>query len=191
MTTLQLETPRLVLSSPGEGDAGRLLAYAAANREWFARWEELREAEYYTAAYWERLAESMVKRIDAGQEMRFLLLNRNDLAGPIVGQCALTNIVRGPFQAAYLGYSLDHQSWGTGLMREALEQVIRYAFEQIRLHRIMANYMPANERSGRLLRRLGFTVEGYARDYLFMNGRWEDHILTSLTNPDWAEVEKL
>lgn len=47
----------------------------------------------------------------------------------------------------------------------------------------MANYVPTNERSGRLLRRLGFTVEGYARDYLFIDGAWRDHVLTSLTNP--------
>jgi ribosomal-protein-alanine N-acetyltransferase len=46
----------------------------------------------------------------------------------------------------------------------------------------MANYMPANERSGKLLKRLGFTVEGYARDYLFIAGAWQDHVLTSLAN---------
>lgn len=49
----------------------------------------------------------------------------------------------------------------------------------------MANYMPHNQRSGNLLRRLGFVVEGYARDYLLINGRWEDHIQTSLINPNW------
>ena len=48
----------------------------------------------------------------------------------------------------------------------------------------MANYMPTNEASGKVLKRLGFTVEGYARDYLCLNGKWEDHILTSLTNPE-------
>jgi ribosomal-protein-alanine N-acetyltransferase len=68
-------------------------------------------------------------------------------------------------------------------MQEALTGAIAYVFDELRLHRIMANYMPINERSGRLLRRLGFVVEGYARDYLFIAGGWRDHVLTALVNP--------
>jgi ribosomal-protein-alanine N-acetyltransferase len=100
----------------------------------------------------------------------------------MVGDVSLTNIARGPFQACYLGYRLDRQSEGRGLMSEALKAVIAHAFGALKLHRIMANYVPTNERSARVLRRLGFVVEGYARDYLFLEGRWKDHCLTSLTN---------
>jgi ribosomal-protein-alanine N-acetyltransferase len=50
----------------------------------------------------------------------------------------------------------------------------------------MAGYVPHNIRSAAVLRRAGFTVEGYARDYILINGRWEDHILTAITNPDWS-----
>jgi len=57
---------------------------------------------------------------------------------------------------------------------------------QQRMHRIMANYMPHNARSGDLLARLGFQKEGYAKDYLLIDGRWQDHVLTSLTAPDWT-----
>jgi ribosomal-protein-alanine N-acetyltransferase len=52
-------------------------------------------------------------------------------------------------------------------------------FERMNLPRLMANYMPTNEQSGRLLRKLGFSVEGYARDYLLLQGTWKDHPLTS------------
>ena len=72
-------------------------------------------------------------------------------------------------------------------MYEALTAAIDYVFTDLKLHRIMANYIPVNERSARLLRRLGFTVEGYARDYLFIAGEWRDHILTSLTNDKMSE----
>lgn len=67
-------------------------------------------------------------------------------------------------------------------MHEALQRTISYVFEELRLHRIHANYIPNNVRSGRLLARLGFAIEGYAKDYLFINDAWRDHVLTSLTN---------
>ncbi len=71
-------------------------------------------------------------------------------------------------------------------MLEALKAVIAYAFETLKLRRLSANYMPTNERSGRLLRKAGFVVEGYARDYLQIGGRWTDHVLTSLIHPNAA-----
>ncbi len=98
-------------------------------------------------------------------------------------------IVRGAAQFCYLGYSIDESKQGLGLMSEALRAAIGYVFSELRLHRIMANYMPTNERSGNLLKRLGFKVEGYARDYLYLNGKWQDHILTSLVNPNPMEPD--
>lgn len=92
--------------------------------------------------------------------------------------------MRGVFQATYLGYQLDRAHVGNGLMQEALVAMIQYVFQELQLHRIMANYVPTNERSARLLRRLGFSVEGYARDYLFLDGVWKDHVLTSLPHPN-------
>lgn len=73
-------------------------------------------------------------------------------------------------------------------MTEALELLIPYAFGPLNLHRIMANYMPRNRRSARLLKRLGFRIEGRAPDYLQIAGRWEDHILTSLVNQKWRKA---
>ncbi len=70
-------------------------------------------------------------------------------------------------------------------MTEALQVAISYVFTELNMHRIMASYIPHNQRSGMLLKRLGFVVEGYARDYLMINGQWQDHILTSLTNYKW------
>jgi ribosomal-protein-alanine N-acetyltransferase len=75
-------------------------------------------------------------------------------------------------------------------MYEALTAAIKYGFEELNLHRVMANYMPTNERSGKLLGRLGFTVEGYARNYLRLAGDWKDHILTALINESWETLEQ-
>ncbi|HEV2911735.1 MAG TPA: ribosomal protein S5-alanine N-acetyltransferase [Pyrinomonadaceae bacterium] len=180
----RIETERLLLAMPQPEAAPRLLAFFEENREHLARWSPPAPAGYYTQAYWrERLAQARTE-FERDQSMKLVLFEResSETAGVVIGVCNFTNFVRGPFQACYLGYSLGRRFEGRGLMFEALEAATRYAFDHLRLHRIMANYVPVNERSGKLLRRLGFVIEGYARDYLLIEGRWQDHILTSLTN---------
>ncbi len=177
-----IETERLLLTVPPAEDALRMLAFAQVNREHLAPWSPLAPVDYYTESYWRHHLEVARTQFMRDQSMRLVMFRRDDAEGEAVGVCNFSNIVRGPFQACYLGYNLDHRAVGTGLMSEALRAAIKYAFESLRLHRIMANYIPTNVRSGRLLRRLGFVVEGYARDYLFIAGSWQDHVLTSLTN---------
>ena len=74
---------------------------------------------------------------------------------------------------------------GHGYMLEAVRGAVAYAFGTLGLHRVMADYMPRNRRSAAVLRQAGFVMEGYAREFLRINGRWEDHVLTAITNPDW------
>lgn len=73
-------------------------------------------------------------------------------------------------------------------MFEALEASIKYVFEDLKIHRVMANYMPINTRSAKLLYRLGFIIEGYAENYLLIKGQWEDHILTALSIEQWRDI---
>ena len=72
-------------------------------------------------------------------------------------------------------------------MSEGLRAANAFIFATMRLHRIMANFRPENERSRRLLQRLGFVEEGFARNYLFIDGAWRDHVLTALVNPAFRE----
>jgi len=159
------------------------------NKQHLARWESLRPDEFYTEAFWLSEIDKIRDEFVTDQSLRLTILDKSDPAGTIVGQCSLRNIIRGAFQACYLGYSLHHQAEGKGLIFEAVTAVIAYGFNDMGLHRIMANYMPTNERSARLLRRLGFVVEGYARDYLFLAGKWQDHVMTSLVNPAVVEAQ--
>jgi ribosomal-protein-alanine N-acetyltransferase len=164
-----------------------MVEYVISNREHLAPWEPFRPDDYYTLDFWSDRFSSGNEEIASDRSLFLVLLNRMNPSGAIIGQIGLSNITRGAFQAAHLGYSLDQNAVGKGLMCEALTVVIEYVFEELNLHRVMANYSPRNERSGKLLRRLGFTVEGYARDYLRLAGTWEDHILTSLVNPSWKD----
>jgi [ribosomal protein S5]-alanine N-acetyltransferase len=178
-----IETGRLLLLSPGADHAMALRDYMARNRDHFAPYLPPLPEGLHTLEFWHERLDAWREERAADQSLRLLLVERDGDRRVLIGDCAFTNIVRGPFQACHLGYKLDRQFVGRGLMREALGAAIGHAFSVLKLHRIMANYQPTNERSGRLLRRLGFTIEGYARDYLFLNGGWRDHILTSLVNP--------
>jgi ribosomal-protein-alanine N-acetyltransferase len=179
-----LETPRLKLLLPAPADAPRFAAYVNENEPHLARWEPPRPEGYFTAAYWEKRIERYQDELARDLAVRFALVRRDDPAGPVVGHCNFNQIVRGCFQACVLGYSVDHRWEGRGMMREALSAALPFMFDGVGLHRIMANYIPTNERSGRLLARLGFVVEGRAQNYLFIDGAWREHVLTSLTNPD-------
>jgi ribosomal-protein-alanine N-acetyltransferase len=177
-----IKTERLLLTLPTPDSAPQLLRYFDENREHLSPWGPPVPHGYYTEAYWrDRLARARAD-FEQGQSLQLVIFERDQPLGRVVGVCNFSNFVRGAFHACYLGYSIGARDEGRGLMREALTAAIAYVFEELRLHRIMANYVPTNERSGQLLRRLGFTVEGYARDYLLIAGQWRDHVLTSLTN---------
>ena len=182
-----IKTERLWLTLPPPETSSQMLAYAIANQNHLTRWSPPRPSDYYTQAYWQDRLQLARDEFTRGESFKLVLFKRDSPLEYVVGECNFTSITRGPFQACYLGYNLDHRGEGQGLMSEALTAAIAYVFSDLKLHRIMANYMPAKERSARLLRRLGFTVEGYARDYLFIDGEWRDHILTSLTSDKAGE----
>lgn len=182
----RLETARLVVRVPLPDDAAALAAFARDNRAHFAEWDPERDEAYFTVEGSRARLEIMLQEAVAGRSLPFVLEHKQAAAGAIIGQCTFSGIVGYPLYAAYLGYGLDHRYVGQSVMHEALRAAIDYCFGTLGLHRIMANHLPTNVRSARLLRRLGFVPEGYARDYLLIAGRWQDHVLTALTHPGWA-----
>lgn len=119
---------------------------------------------------------------------RFLVCRREDSA--IVGAIELSEIVRGAFQSAYMGYWVGISHARKGYMSEGLDLALRHAFRVLKLHRIEANIQPANVASIALVRRTGFTREGYSRRYLKIAGRWRDHERWAILREDWAAARK-
>jgi ribosomal-protein-alanine N-acetyltransferase len=124
----------------------------------------------------------------AGTNVRLWMWEKADLTH-MIGTIGFTQIFRGPFCSCMLGYQHSHDYEGNGYMREALQTGIRLMFDVRWTHRIAASYRPENVRSGKLLTRLGFRIDGLSKNYLFIDGAWRDHILTSLVNdafrPEW------
>ena len=105
--------------------------------------------------------------------------------GKIVGSINLSQIFRKGFQNAYLGYSLGVKYIGNGFMTEAVQLILRFAFKDLKLHRIEANVQPENLPSIAVLKRCGFTKEGFSRKYLKIGGKWRDHERFAIIREDW------
>lgn len=178
-----LETPRLSLSIPAPEAAPRVVEYLVRNQDHLECWEPPRPAGFYSPEFWqERLRQNRVEYARR-ESARFFACERHAPEGAMLGIVSVSHIVGGALMSGILGYSIDRRFQGRGLMFEALECVLHFAFSQLGLHRITASYMPENVRSGRLLERLAFEREGYAKEYLFIQGCWRDHVLVARRNP--------
>ena len=116
-----------------------------------------------------------------------LLVCRRD-NDAIVGAFTISEIVRGIFKSGYLGYHVFAPFAGQGYMKAAMPLVLRHAFTRLKLHRLEANIQPSNRRSIELVRRAGFSREGYSRKYLRICGRWRDHERWALLADEWRRA---
>ena len=108
------------------------------------------------------------------QAYSFLLFRSDEV---LVGGLTLANIRRGVAQTGSLGYWTGEAYARQGIMTAAVRALIPYAFSSLRLHRLEAACIPTNAASISLLEKTGFTREGYAREYLCIDGQWQDHLL--------------
>lgn len=176
-----LSTARLTIELAAIEHASLLRDFFVRNDAHLARWDPPRPAQIRTEEFWRAECERAEHQFHEGEVARWVLFMQGDRSQAI-GRVNFTQIVRGPFHSCVLGYAIDAQHQGHALMREALEVTIAHAFNVMRLHRIQASYIPANLRSGRLLRKLGFKREGLAPNYLYIDGAWRDHVVTALIN---------
>ncbi|HTD02580.1 GNAT family N-acetyltransferase [Undibacterium sp.] len=175
-------TERLTLRVLSPQDAEILQAYLLENRLHLAQWEPLRDEQYFSLEQCRQRLAASYQNMEAGGALHLAVFISGSTE--MIGTCHFSNIVRGVFQACHLGYAIAAKHEGRGYMREAVQAGIAHMFVQAGLHRIMANHVPDNMRSASLLQKLGFEHEGYARAYLKIHGRWQDHVLNALINPN-------
>ena len=185
-----IETQRLSIRLPETSDVPRIIAYYRENLEFLRPFSPPFEPEMFDEATWHEQVSQRRRELTFGESLRAFIYARED-AHQILGNINLTQVFRGAFQSCVLGYNLAEAAQGHGYMTEAVLGVVGYAFGELGLHRVAANYMPRNERSAAVLKRCGFRVEGLAPAYLLINGRWEDHVLTAITNEDWQAQRRI
>jgi ribosomal-protein-alanine N-acetyltransferase len=169
--------PRVELRSPTPADRDEFLAAMRASRKFHRPWLQSPTTD---EAY-----DRLLSRVEDDRHDPLLVRRRDD--GAIVGYYNISEIVRGFFQSAFLGYGAVALYAGHGYMSEGLELVLARAFGDLRLHRLEANIQPGNAASIALVRRAGFVREGFAERYLKIGGRWRDHEHWAIRSEQWRE----
>jgi [ribosomal protein S5]-alanine N-acetyltransferase len=181
---LRLEAATTAIRPTSLEDCDEQLRLRRANREHTKPWDPARDESFYTEAG-QRLELDLDQRSwAAGSAYAFAVLD-TERADRLIGRVALSNVVRGPWQNATLGYWIAAEALGRGHATRAVRLVLRFAFEHAGLHRVQPAIIPRNVRSVRVAEKAGFRLEGRALRYLKINGTWEDHDVYALTVEDW------
>lgn len=178
-----LETARLRLVADDASLGPAVARFHQRNRAHLAPWDPPTPAAFYTTEFQTQRVQQGIEAFRLGQAFRYWMQDPDDPA-EVIGSVHFSQVARGAFHSAMLGYALDGQRQGQGLMHEALQAGLAEVFSpRVNLHRVQAAHRPENHRSAAVLDRLGFEHEGLARDYLFIDGAWRDHRIVALRNP--------
>lgn len=164
-----------------EKDAQSLMGLVSRNKYFWSTYEPLQRPEYYTVeAQYKKIQESLYL-MNSKREFTFGIyeLGTNNL----IGHISLYAIKRLPYSSAFVGYAMDEIYVGKGIVSEAVELVVQFAFEQIGLHRVEAYVSTENSASIRVLEKSGFQQEGLLRKLLYINGQWVDHYMYARLEP--------
>jgi ribosomal-protein-alanine N-acetyltransferase len=167
--------PRVFLRSPARADEDEFIGAMQASRSLHRPW-------LYAPQTPQDFREYLVRALRPSTEFFFDCRREDDA---ITGFLNLSEIVRGSFQSAYLGYGAVATYAGQGYMTEALVLLLKEAFTTLGLHRVEANIQPSNAASIALVRRGGFQLEGLSPSYLKIGGRWRDHERWAILSEDW------
>jgi ribosomal-protein-alanine N-acetyltransferase len=163
------------LRTPQVTDHAEWAALREHSREFLTPWEPTWPADDLSRSAFRRRIRRYTEDLRTDQSYAFLIFRSTD--GRLVGGLTLANVRRGVAQAGSLGYWMGLPYVRQGYMTSAVRAVIPFAFGTLRLHRLEAACIPTNTASIRLLENADFVREGYAREYLCINGIWQDHLL--------------
>ncbi|HLJ63059.1 MAG TPA: GNAT family protein [Stellaceae bacterium] len=175
---------RVMARPPERGDWREWAELRSESRNFLVPWEPRWMPDQLTRAAFRRRLQRYNTDWRADLGYSFLLFRRADQA--LLGGIGLSNVRRGVAETGSLGYWVGERYARQGCMTEGLRLVLGFSFDHLRLHRVEAACLPHNVPSRTLLLHGGFREEGYARDYLCIDGRWQDHILFAILRSEWA-----
>lgn len=178
---MQLDGNGMYLRFLEEQDAAAKLDLNLRNRAFFESYLTTRAEDFYTIEYQRNTIRTGITSREKDEGYFWgVFLKESDA---LIGIVSLTEVVRGPLQSCWLGYSLDRAQNGRGYTTAAVRLVIDYTFRILQIHRIEAGVMPHNAASIRVLEKTGFHQEGLSKKNVLINGKWEDHLHFAILNP--------
>jgi [ribosomal protein S5]-alanine N-acetyltransferase len=175
-----IEGDGVYMRAPQMSDYSEWTTLREASRAFLTPWEPTWPGDDLTRSAFRRRLRRYAEDQRSDTSYAFFLFRKSDEA--LVGGLTLANIRRGVAQAGSLGYWVGEPFARRGLMTGAVRALVPFSFGSLRLHRIEAACIPSNAASIRLLEKTGFVREGYAREYLCINGLWQDHLLYGRLN---------
>lgn len=179
--SMQLRGERIVLRTPCIQDYSVWSSISAENKDFLIPYSPKWSDDCLSREFFLRRLKRQKEERQASRGEYFLIHHMDK--NTIIGGINLNNIQFGAARHASIGYWLGEEYEGQGYMIEAARLVIDHAFDVLKLRRINAACLPDNVRSAKLLQSLGFEEEGFAKNYLQINGRWQDHRLFGLLCP--------
>ena len=173
---------KVVLRAPTPADYPEWVQLRFESRRFLAPWEPVWPADELTRLGYRRRIKRYQREIREGTGYPFFIFRTDEPA--LIGGLTLSHVQRGVTQSAALGYWMGERYARQGYMTDAVRAVVAYAFDTLRLHRVEAACLPHNVASIGLLEKTGFTREGYARSFLCIDGRWQDHLLFAIVAGD-------
>ena len=181
---LRLRRDRVYLRYPVQRDWREWSALRADSQAFLAPWEPTWAYDALSRGAFRRRLKMYRAEMRQGVTYSFLIFRAADDA--LLGGITLSNLRRGVAQTATLGYWIGAAHARQGYVTEALGAVLEFAFQRLGLHRVEAACLPNNEASRRLLLKCGFQEEGYAREYLRIDGSWQDHQLFAILRGEFS-----
>jgi ribosomal-protein-alanine N-acetyltransferase len=181
--TVLYRNSHLYICPPRLRDANTFLAAARASRRLHGAWVRAPQSATAYREYVARFGARAQRDPRTATHAGVLVRSAGD--DSLIGVFNFSEIVRGAFQSAYLGYYAFAPHAGSGRMADGLALALLYAFRTLKLHRVEVNVQPRNVRSHALVQKAGFVREGFSRRYLRIGGRWRDHMRYALLVEDW------
>ena len=181
MPDVRLIGARVVLRPPRESDYAQWADLRALSRDFLVPWEPTWPRDALTRGCWRRRLKHYGEEWHLGASYSFMIFRLMDMT--LMGGITLSNVRRGVAQAGTIGYWVGRPHARQGVMTEAVGLTLRFAYEDLGLHRVEAACLPTNTASRALLKKCGFHEEGYAPQYLKIDGAWRDHVLFAKLEP--------